>query len=174
MLSEPDMHGEEEAFLSAARKTCDSAELESLRDRSVGRMQSPDLPTSDRLRWAQVALSICRAKHDCGAVDDLAAATDMARVKSYTIRQFGPERGDHLRDPFRLYADVTEAIGKTSEEIRRESARWQDRTRNEILYLRRVKNLLNTLEDVQVQLCDQPDFPERDLQAWLNLLPLLP
>ncbi|MBO8188175.1 hypothetical protein [Streptomyces spirodelae] len=173
-MSKPDMHGEEESFLSAARKSCDPAELESLRDRSVGRMQSPEFPTADRLRWAQVALSICRAKHACGAVDDLTAATEVARVRSYTIRQFGPARGDHLRDPFQLYTDVTEAIGETSEEIRRKSAHWQHRTREEILHLRRVKNLLNTLEGVQEQLRDQSGFPERDMQAWLDLLPLLP
>lgn len=163
-----------EAAVAAACEVRDAIELESLRDRAVGWMQNPELPETSRLRWALVAITACQSKHACGASNSLASAIEIARVRSYAIRRFGPAPGDKVRDPQRLCTDVTEAIGAPPEEIIRRAEHWQDGTREEILFLRRVKNLLNTLEGTQHLVRNQLGSPGTDGQVWLDIVPLLP
>ncbi|WP_326688584.1 MULTISPECIES: hypothetical protein [unclassified Streptomyces] len=155
--------------------TLDHAGLEALRDKAVGRMQSPGSALAQRMRWGLVATEASRLKHKRADTDPRVAVTENAWIRSYAIQEFGAAEGDSLRDPIALCEDVLGAIGIPSEEIIRRAATWRESSPPEMLDLRRVKNLLQPLENIQQALEEskRPDYVKR-VRAWLDIRADLP
>ncbi|MGP3922655.1 hypothetical protein [Streptomyces sp. 8N616] len=146
---------------------------EALRDKSVGNMQNAALPKGTRLRWAQIAVTAVHRKHDAGQVDQRASVAEEARIRAYTIREFGRVDDGTLRDLPLLFGQVIQAVGLSREEVFLSAATWQDSGPSEMLTLRRIKNLLTPLKDVEPYVeADEP--MKAQLKPWLTLISQLP
>lgn len=137
-------------------------------------MQNSALTTSRRLRWARVALAMCQAKRELGGIDALASTAETARVHAYTIHQFGPLAGDYLRDPLTLFREIVEAIDETPRELTQKAMGWQTLTHEQILHLRKIKNLLGSLVVIKDVLTPHTVPTSEEVQTWLDVLPSLP
>ncbi|MER7174529.1 hypothetical protein [Streptomyces mesophilus] len=146
---------------------------EYLRDGAVGKLQNKDLGDADRIAWAKfAALSISR-RIESGEKDSLTSAAELARVRAYVIREFGPSSEEPFRNPDRLCREALEEIPMGYAEVRALAEEWKRRAPEEMLTLRRIKNLLTPLQDVADHL-ESSSSPGREIREWLDLIPLLP
>ncbi|MFE5731794.1 hypothetical protein ACFQ7A_12935 [Streptomyces sp. NPDC056528] len=138
---------------------------------AVGGMQHPGLPAGIRIRWGRLALSTLPRKYPEGPSQQ--SVTESVRVRAYLIREFGPDGTDPARDLSALHADVMRNLGMSRETAARLADGWQALPREQMLRLRRIKNLLSALHPV-LPLLEDEDFSPEDLPAWLELAPRLP
>jgi hypothetical protein len=146
---------------------------ETLRELAVARMNDDRLAAETRLRWVQLALTAIRNKTQRSDIDRKATLAEETNVRVNAIRAFGAAQDGGLLDPVDLCEGVFAEIGQTSEEVRTEAVQWQSLSPQEMLRLRRVKNLLTPLRDVE-SLFPPGDPLHRELSAWLSVIPDLP
>ncbi|WP_146252258.1 hypothetical protein [Streptomyces carminius] len=146
--------------------------LEELRDMGVGRMQS-SLPQEERVLWAEVAIFCIRRKEVCGASDLLASSVDEARIRSYVIRNLDGRDLGPTWSLEELCGLVLDSIPYPFEEAKERASRWRSLSREEMLTLRRIKNLLGAVKDVG-RLIQEKDEACEGVRMWLDLVPLLP
>ncbi|AVH96587.1 hypothetical protein C5L38_17185 [Streptomyces sp. WAC00288] len=142
-----------------------------MRDLAVGRMQRGDLPAGTRIRWGRLALAALPGKYPEERSQRL--VIDSARVRAYLIREFGPDATDPARDLAALRADVLRNLGMPRETAARLADGWQSLPREQMLRLRRIKNMLSALHPV-LPLLEDGTPAAADLRAWLELVPRLP
>ncbi|KOX23752.1 MULTISPECIES: hypothetical protein [unclassified Streptomyces] len=142
-----------------------------LRVLAVGGMQRHDLPAGTRIRWGRLALAALPGKYR--EEPSLHSVVEAARVRAYLIREFGPDDTDPARDLAALRADVVRNLSMSLETAARLAGEWQALPREQVLRLRRVKNLLSTLRPV-LPLLEDGDSSVEELRAWLELAPRLP
>ncbi|PVC67676.1 hypothetical protein [Streptomyces sp. CS081A] len=144
---------------------------EHLRDLAVARMQRGDLPAGTRIRWGRLALAALPGKYPEGRSQRL--VIESARVRAYLTREFGPDATDPARDLPALRADVLRNLGMPRETAARLADGWRTLPREQMLRLRRIKNMLSALHPV-LPLLEDGSPAAADLRAWLELVPRLP
>lgn len=137
----PDGHGlaELEAWLATGPPLADEPPPRTLRSLAVGGMQDERLPDGVRLRWGRVALA---AAYRCAAAEgapDLVRGIELASVRAYLLREFGPGPGG---DPAALGREALALIDLTPAEAESRARDWRALPRERILHLRRIRNLL--------------------------------
>ncbi|MEU9142543.1 hypothetical protein [Streptomyces sp. NPDC048349] len=168
----PDGHSLEELedWLATDPALGDDPPPRTLRALAVGWMQDDAVPDAVRLRWGRVALA---ATHRCAQAEgagELARGAELAAVRGYLIREFGPERGG---DPAALCRELLALIDLTPQEAAAQARTWRDLPRARILHLRRIKNLLPWLALVRPHLPDGEPLAEA-VDAWAAVRPGLP
>lgn len=149
------------------------AMLEELRDMSVGKMQSSLPGKEERILWGEVAILCIHRKNTGEGTNPLASAAEEARVRAYIIREFGEVNCEALWSLAGLCEFIVESIPCSLEDARAKVSHWRSLSREEILLLRRVKNLLNAAESVK-ELFRGKDEACEALKAWLKIRPQLP
>lgn len=168
----PDGHSLEELeeWLATGPPLGDEPHPRTLRSLAVGWMRDDLLPDGIRLRWGGVALA---ATHRCAEAEgagDLVRGAELAAVRGYLIREFGPERGG---DPAALCRELLALIDLSPQAAAAEARTWRDLPRPRILHLRRIKNLLPWLALVRPYLPDAGPLAEA-ADAWSTVRPHLP
>ncbi|WP_345280181.1 hypothetical protein [Streptomyces gulbargensis] len=142
-----------------------------MRDLAVGRMQSSELPAEVRLRWGGLALAAITKKHATGMLQKNMA--EAARVRAYMITEFGVSDTDAARDVSALCSDVLWHLGLSLETAAWLAEEWRTAPREQMLQLRRIKNMLSALLPIRSFL-EGDDPVLRDMRSWLELIPRLP
>ncbi len=114
-----------------------------------------------------------RKKREMGFIDPLSSATEEARVRSYVIREFKEIKIGESWGISQLCRLVLDSIPYPLEDIREKASRWCELNREEMLTLRRIKNLLNTLKNVE-DIVQQEGRRCEEVKEWLNVVPNLP
>ncbi|MFH8837553.1 hypothetical protein [Streptomyces sp. NPDC017868] len=144
---------------------------EQLRDFAVGGMQSRALSDETRLRWGHVALSAISRK-GAGQTPQQTTA-ESTHVRVYMIQEFGVSDADTYRNLHALCTETLRNLGLPREMVARLADGWKTAPRDQMLQLRRIKNMLTPLLSIRALLeNDAPVFQET--QAWLDLIPRLP
>ncbi|MFI2368405.1 hypothetical protein [Streptomyces sp. NPDC018833] len=146
---------------------------EHIRELSVGRMQSAAYPREIRIRWAHLALAAIAGKYAPSLEDPKKSVAESAHVRSFMIREFGESEADEARRIGELCAHVEAHLGMTREEARQLASEWGGAPREQVLHLRRIKNMLTPLAAIQ-DLLQEEDPIQRDITGWLALIPVLP
>ncbi|MFE2246107.1 hypothetical protein [Streptomyces lavendulae] len=168
----PDGHAlaELEAWLATGPPLGDEPLPRTLRGLAVGGMQDDTLPDAVRLRWGRLAVAAAYRCARAEGAPDLVRGIDLAFVRSYLIREFGPGRGG---DPAALCREALALLGLSPREAAGQAAVWRDLPRARILHLRRIKNLLGFTDGVRSYLA-QDDPLRAALDAWAAVRPALP
>ncbi|MGR4881556.1 hypothetical protein ACIPUC_19405 [Streptomyces sp. LARHCF249] len=168
----PDGHSLEELeeWLATGPPLGDEPLPRTLRILAVGWMQDDAVPDGIRLRWGRVALAATYRCAEAEETGELARGAELAAVRGYLIREFGPERGG---DPAALCRELLALIDLTPQEAAAEADSWRDLPRPRILHLRRIKNLLPWLALVRPYLPDGEPLAEA-VDAWSAVRPRLP
>ncbi|MFF6870647.1 hypothetical protein ACIPQA_29400 [Streptomyces sp. NPDC090109] len=157
--------------------SCSPEDWEQLRDLAVGRMQHCGLPDEVRVRWGHLALSAVSRKHDRAEATQQATA-ESARVRAYMIREFGVSDTDTARDLHDLCSDILRNLGIPLEAAAQAAGEWPKMPPDQMLRLRRIKNMLTPLLVLENLLeREEPegrDLALRDIRSWLELIPKLP
>ncbi|NWF27958.1 hypothetical protein HW130_17075 [Streptomyces sp. PKU-EA00015] len=146
---------------------------EQIRELSVGRMQSAAYPQEIRIRWAHLALAAIAGKYASPLEDPKKPVAESAHVRSFMIREFGESETDEARRIGELCADVEAHLGMTREEALQLASEWRGAPREQVLHLRRIKNMLTPLAGIQ-DLLREEDPIQQDITEWLTLIPRLP
>ncbi|WP_267033920.1 hypothetical protein [Streptomyces sp. NBC_00091] len=168
----PDGHAlaELEAWLATGPPLTDEPRPRTLRSLAVGGMQDDLLPDGVRLRWGRLAQA---AAYRCAAAEeasDLVRGIDLAFVRCYLIREFGPGRGG---DPAALCREALALVDLSPAEAAERARVWRELPRAAILHLRHVKNLLRWTDAARPYLADG-DPSAVALEAWSRIRPELP
>lgn len=162
-----------ERFLSGkSRPRLTTQSWSSVREFCVGKMQKRDLSNDQRIRWGELAVQAARLLHSEGGIDELYATSMEVFSRSYMITNFGPGELCSVRDPRDLVLHSIEKIGRAPDEVSRVADDWHQLPVPEILFLRRIKNIMKPLQEVMGYL-DEESL-RNDLNAWLALIPKLP
>ncbi|MFH7597692.1 hypothetical protein WDV06_21680 [Streptomyces racemochromogenes] len=137
----PDGHGlaELEAWLATGPPLGDEPLPRALRALAVGGMQDERLADAVRLRWGRVAQA---AAYRCAAAEgasELVRGIELAFVRAYLLREFGPGRGG---DPAALGREALALIDLTPAEAAAWARVWRELPRERIVHLRLIRNLL--------------------------------
>ncbi|MFJ3200238.1 hypothetical protein [Streptomyces sp. NPDC086989] len=159
-----------EAWLATGPPLLDEPRPRTLRALAVGGMQEDRLPEETRLRWGRVAVAAAYRCAEAEGASDLVRGIELAFVRGYLIREFGPGRGG---DPAALCRELLALVDLTPAQAAARAGHWRDLPRAEIVHLRRIKNLLRWTDAVR------PHLPEGEplaatLDAWSRLRPRLP
>ncbi|MFE7093886.1 hypothetical protein [Streptomyces erythrochromogenes] len=161
----------ERHLLTSEAGACSLEHWEQLRDFAVGGMQSPGLPDETRLRWGRLALSAISRKERSQTPQQ--AMAESAHVRAYMILKFGVSNADAARDLPGLCSEILRNVGMSPGAGARLAEEWKSATRDQMLQLRRIKNMLTPLLPLRALLeGEDPDFQEA--RAWLELVPRLP
>ncbi|MCX4513418.1 hypothetical protein OHA27_24465 [Streptomyces sp. NBC_01619] len=144
---------------------------EQVRDFAVGGMQSHDLSCETRLRWGRLALSAISRKERSRTPQQ--AMAESAHVRAYMIREFGVSTADAARDLPALCSEILRNVGVSPEAGARLAEGWRSASRDQMLHLRRIKNMLTPLLPLRA-LLEGDDRAFRETRAWLELVPRLP
>ncbi|MFI8498551.1 hypothetical protein ACIGFK_08685 [Streptomyces sp. NPDC085524] len=151
----PDGHAlaDLEAWLATDPPLLDEPAPRALRVMAGSRMQDEGLADGIRLRWGRVALAAVYRCARAEGTGDLVRAPEVAYVRGYLIRTFGPgpERGG---DPAQLCRELLALIDLTPAEAAARGRIWRDLPAAEILHLRRIKFLIPWLVLVRPHLAD--------------------
>jgi hypothetical protein len=143
-----------------------------LRWRAQHLLYDPSLPAGVRLEWAATVLEVTRCMERFAGYDHWSAVIDEVHLRCYVISRLGANPHVEASDLAALVRVAASAIDLTPDLARELSSRWRDLPREQILMLRRHKNLLAPLALVADQL---PDGPEADrIRALLPVEPDLP
>ncbi|WP_225804095.1 hypothetical protein [Streptomyces sp. NK15101] len=130
-----------------------------MRDFAVGGMQSADLSDEVRLPWGHLALAAIARKERSQAPQRAPAAS--AHVRAYMIREFGISGTDTARDLSALCSDVLRSLEASPDTVARLAEGWRSASREQMLRLRRIKNMLTPLLSLRELLQgDDPTFRE--------------
>ncbi|MDQ1010168.1 hypothetical protein QFZ82_004653 [Streptomyces sp. V4I23] len=146
---------------------------ERIRELSVGRMQSAAYPREIRIRWAHLALAAIAGKYAPPLEDPMKSVTESAHVRSFMIQAFGESEEDEARRIGELCAHVETHLGMTREEALQLASEWRGAPREQVLHLRRIKNMLTPLAAIH-DLLHEEDPIQEDITEWLSLIPRLP
>ncbi|MEV7546458.1 hypothetical protein [Streptomyces sp. NPDC089915] len=168
----PDGHGlaELEAWLATGPPLADEPPPRTLRSLAVGGMQDERLPDGVRLRWGRVALA---AAYRCAAAEgapDLVRGIELASVRAYLLREFGPGPGG---DPAALGREALALIDLTPAEAAARARDWRALPRERILHLRRIRNLLRWAGAARPYLTPGDPLAEA-LETWARVGRRLP
>jgi hypothetical protein len=130
------------------------------------------LTAEARRGWADVALLLTQNAERFAGYERWSAATDEVNVRSLLIHELGPVPGDDKWDPAVLARDVLAIVTLAPQEAHELAAQWRALPREQVLLLRRHKNLLAPLVSVVDQLPAGPDAEH--VQRWLEVRPNLP
>ncbi|MET9605084.1 hypothetical protein ABZZ17_08455 [Streptomyces sp. NPDC006512] len=168
----PDGHALEEleAWLATGPPLLEEPHPRTLRVLAAVRMRDEDLPDGVRLRWGRVALAATYRCAEAEEAPDLARGSELAAVRSYLIRRFGPGRGG---DPAGLCRELLELIDLTPQEARARAAGWRDLPPPRILHLRRIKSLIAWMVLVRPHLAADDPLAEA-VDAWSAVRAHLP
>ncbi|MEV7519185.1 hypothetical protein [Streptomyces sp. NPDC091371] len=159
-----------EAWLATDPPLLDEPAPRPLRVMAGSRMQDERLPDETRLRWGRVALAAVYRCARAEGTSDLARAPEVAYVRGYLIRTFGPERGG---DPAALCRELLALIDLTPREAAERGRIWRDLPAAEILHLRRIKFLIPWLVLVRPHLAEDDPLAEA-VDVWAAVRPELP
>uniref|UniRef100_A0AAU2JQ54 Uncharacterized protein n=1 Tax=Streptomyces sp. NBC_00049 TaxID=2903617 RepID=A0AAU2JQ54_9ACTN len=168
----PDGHALEdlEAWLATGPPLLDEPLPRTLRSLAWARMRDDRLPDAVRLRWGAVTLA---ATYRCARAEgtgELVRAHELASVRTYLIRSFGPERGG---DPAALCRELLDLIDLTPEQAAAQGRAWRDLPPSGIRHLRRIKVLIQWLVLLRPHLPDADPLAEA-VDAWSAARPDLP
>ncbi|MFF5701763.1 hypothetical protein ACFY7H_04585 [Streptomyces sp. NPDC012794] len=168
----PDGHGlaELEAWLATAPPLTDDPRPRTLRGLAVGGMRDALLPDATRLRWGRVAQA---AAYRCAAAEgasDLVRGIELAFVRGYLLREFGPGPGG---DPAAVCRESLALVDLTPEQAAARARVWRELPRAEIVHLRHLKILLRWTGAARPYLVDG-DPSAVALDAWSRVRPVLP
>jgi hypothetical protein len=136
--------------------------------RAYNRTSPPDV----RRDWALVFLSLVDSSETFANLNHWTAATDAATIRALLINELGPIPGDTPWDPAALTQRVLATTTLRPEAAADLAREWKTLPRQEILLLRRHKNLLTPLTTIIDQL---PHGRDRDhVEDWYAVLPNLP
>ncbi|MFD7260012.1 hypothetical protein [Streptomyces sp. NPDC059874] len=168
----PDGHAlaDLEAWLATDPPLSDEPAPRTLRVMAGSRMQDEGLPDGTRLRWGRVALAATYRCARAEGTSDLVRAPEVAYVRGYLIRTFGPERGG---DPAALCRELLALIDLTPREAAARGRIWRDLPHAEIVHLRRIKFLIPWLELVRPHLGDGDPLAGA-VDEWAAVRPELP
>ncbi|MEU9250640.1 hypothetical protein AB0D66_02155 [Streptomyces sp. NPDC048270] len=168
----PDGHSLEELeeWLATGPPLGDEPRPRALRSLAVGWMQDDLVPQALRLRWGRVALAATSRCAEAEGTDRLARGAELAAVRGYLIREFGPEHGG---DPAALCRELLALIDLTPQQAAAESRTWRDLPRPRIVHLRRIKVLIARMGLVRPCLPDGEPLAEA-VDAWAAVRPRLP
>ncbi|WP_433571642.1 hypothetical protein [Streptomyces sp. CA-251247] len=161
----------EEYLLKPEASSCSSERWEQLRDIAVGGVQRHDLSDEARLRWGRLALSAISRKYGEGSPQR--ATAEAVNVRTYMIKEFGVSNADPARNLSALCSDIRRDLEVPLNVATRLAEEWRSAPREQMLQLRRIKNMLTPLFPVQA-LLEGDDPVLRDIRAWLALVPRLP
>ncbi|MFD7557368.1 hypothetical protein [Streptomyces sp. NPDC059533] len=153
----PDGHAlaDLEAWLGTDPPLLDEPAPRALRVMAGSRMQDERLADGIRLRWGRVALAAVYRCARAEGTSDLVRAPEVAYVRGYLIRTFGPGPGpERGGDPVELCRELLALIDLTPAEAAARGRVWRDLPAAEILHLRRVKFLIPWLVLVRPHLAD--------------------
>ncbi|MFE6775244.1 hypothetical protein [Streptomyces sp. NPDC057702] len=179
MVDEAEVRSLPPSMMSVVLRSVPAEELaysswEGLRDVCIGGMQDDRLSATERMQWATAGeLVIDRQRHHPEKRDPHAVMANEVTLRAYVITRLGRVDDGSLSDLSLLWRRVTEAIGASSSSIRESAGDWQRTTRQEMLALRRVKNLVTPFREI-LPLLDQTDPLHEEIGEWVSVLPLLP
>ena len=101
------------------------------------------------------------------------SVAESAHVRSFVIREFGESGEDEARRIGELCAHVEAHLGMTREEALQLASEWRGAPREQVLHLRRIKNMLTPLAAIQ-GLLQEEDPIQQDITELLTLIPRLP
>lgn len=142
-----------------------------LRVFAVGGMQSSGLSDDTRLRRGRLALAAISAGGPSRTPQE--AMADAAHVRAYLIAKFGVGDVDAVRDLPALCSEILRNVGMSPDEGARLAEGWRSASRERMLRLRRIKNMLTPLLPLRA-LLEGDDLALQEARAWLELLPRLP
>ncbi|MEU9231091.1 hypothetical protein [Streptomyces subrutilus] len=168
----PDGHSLEELedWLATGPPLGDEPLPRALRSLAVGWMQDDLVPQEVRLRWGRVALAATFRCAEAEGTGRLARGAELAAVRGYLIREFGPDRGG---DPAALCRELLALIDLTPQQAAAESRTWRDLPRPRIVHLRSIKILIARMALVRPHLADDDPLAEA-VDAWTAVRPRLP
>ncbi|MFU8850098.1 hypothetical protein ACNAW0_03775 [Micromonospora sp. SL1-18] len=145
-----------------------------LRTRWIAQLHVCDrtLTAEARREWAEVALSLTDRAERFAGYDRWSAAADGFNLRTVLIQELGSVPGDQNWERAALVRSVLAAVTLTPDQAGELAERWQALPVDQILLLRRHKNLLASLAPLVDQLPAGPDA-ER-VRTWLLVLPNLP
>ncbi|WMX46171.1 hypothetical protein RGF97_16820 [Streptomyces roseicoloratus] len=147
---------------------------EQLRDLAVGRMQRGSDTTEVRIRWGHLALStILKGQQEHAEKDPKVTVAEAAWIRAYMIQAFGPSDTDPTRQPSELCNEVLLHIGMSRADVARTADTWTTAPRETILQLRRIKNMLSPLLQIE-DLLHRDEKVDQEIHQWLALVPRLP
>ncbi|WP_189482599.1 hypothetical protein [Streptomyces pseudogriseolus] len=146
---------------------------EMIRDLSVGRMRNEDLGADVQLRWVRLALVANRLKRRSGRFDAASILVDDVYVQVFAIYRFGPRCDDPVLGPVETCRAVFREIHERLDDVVAATKAWSSLTKQEILRLRRIKNLLNILAPI-MQFIPQEAPEYQALSQWLQIVPRRP
>ncbi|MFF3320886.1 hypothetical protein [Streptomyces sp. NPDC002889] len=161
----------ERYVLTPEAGACSLEHWEQLRDFAVGGMQSHGLSYETRLRWGRLALSAISRKERSQTPQQ--AMAESAHVRAYMIREFGVSNADAARDLPALCSEILRNVGVSLEAGARLAEGWKSAPRDQMLQLRRIKNMLTPLLPLRA-LLEGDDLAFQETRAWLELVPRLP
>lgn len=125
-----------------------------------------------RREWAMVFLLLVEGSERFAGLDRWEAATDAASMRALLINELGPLPGDETWDPAALVRSVLATTTLHPQAASELARRWRALPREEMLLLRRHKNLLAPLTMVIDRV---PAGSDRDVaRAWLAVRASLP
>ncbi|MEU9298972.1 hypothetical protein [Streptomyces sp. NPDC048269] len=168
----PEGHSLEELeeWLATGPQLGDEPPPRTLRALAVGWMQDDQVPDGIRLRWGRVALAATYRCAEAEGTGELARGAELAAVRGYLIREFGPERGG---DPAALCRELLALIDLNPQEAAARGRIWRDLPHGDILHLRRIKLLIPWLALVRPHLGDGVPLAA-SVDAWAAVRPYLP
>ncbi|MEU9001585.1 hypothetical protein [Streptomyces sp. NPDC048551] len=159
-----------EAWLATGPPLGDEPLPRTLRSLAGGGMRDEALPAGVRLRWGRVALAAADRCARAEGASGLARGIDLAHVRGYLIREFGPGPGG---DPAALCREALALLDLSPREAAARAAVWRDLPRAGIVHLRLIKSLLGHTEAVRPYLADGGPLREA-VDAWSAVRPRLP
>lgn len=168
----PDGHGpaELEAWLATGPPLTDEPHPRTLRGLAVGGMQDDLLPDATRLRWGRLAVAAAYRCASAEGASDLVRGIELAFVRGYLLREFGPGRGG---DPAAVCREALALVDLTPAEAAARARVWRELPRAEIVHLRHLKILLRWTGAARPHLVDGDPLAVA-LDAWSRVRPGLP
>lgn len=150
-----------------------SNEWEQIRTMCVSHMQEEGISRTLRLRWAGLALRAISKKYSAHPHHREKGVADEAWVRAYAVRTLMPSAAERAAGSTKLCAYVLDHVDLSREAASQASSTFSPSRPQEMLHLRRIKNMLSPLAQVYEYLEEGSDLKE-ETAAWLGLLPRLP
>ncbi|MGW7350320.1 hypothetical protein [Streptomyces sp. NPDC054784] len=167
------MAGDLDALVDSHAAGCDRINSwEQIREICVGRLQCSEGSQEDRVRWAEIAIVVIGKKDLANKKSKYVPAIEEVRIRVYTINTFGSDRSVDMRNPDKLIRLVMGVLDIDYERAASSACNWQALPADEILRLRRIKNLMSALQTIDPSILDSP--AGNRVKPWIELAPRLP